>query len=288
MRDQGRSEAVRFIPACAGNTTNGTGGTSATTVHPRVCGEHGGGRRGPQRGPGSSPRVRGTRRRRPVPAVETRFIPACAGNTADERVRNPPQPVHPRVCGEHPARTTGHRHCSGSSPRVRGTPEWRQLPHPCPRFIPACAGNTLLPVLCADPRAVHPRVCGEHREAVHPQPPLFGSSPRVRGTPMSSASSPRCMRFIPACAGNTSSMRCFSRARAVHPRVCGEHSAACCSRAASLGSSPRVRGTPWLPEFDAVDVRFIPACAGNTPVPPPAWPLPAVHPRVCGEHYIGL
>ena len=50
------------------------------TVHPRVCGEqdivqgalHGMG--------GSSPRVRGTGFRCQLPARDSRFIPACAGN----------------------------------------------------------------------------------------------------------------------------------------------------------------------------------------------------------------
>ena len=72
----------RFIPAWAGNTSCGTPGGSAHTVHPRVGGEH-----APRRTPfrhrtGSSPRGRGTHSQGAPAAPENRFIPAWAGNTS--------------------------------------------------------------------------------------------------------------------------------------------------------------------------------------------------------------
>ena len=61
-RQLGRQEAnCRFIPACAGNTSERRAGRSRTTVHPRVCGEH------------AIVGIGGD--------LLTRFIPACAGNT---------------------------------------------------------------------------------------------------------------------------------------------------------------------------------------------------------------
>ena len=51
---------------------------------------------------------------------------------------------------------------------------------------------------------------------------------------------------------------------AVHPRVCGELGAVARWSKVGDGSSPRVRGTRLRFEDDAVVVRFIPACAGNS------------------------
>ena len=51
------------------------------------------------------------------------------------------------------------------------------------------------------------------------------------------------VRFIPACAGNSSLSMRGATARPVHPRVCGELRLAVNVRWCKGGSSPRVRGT---------------------------------------------
>ena len=51
-----------------------------------------------------------------------------------------------------------------------------------------------------------------------------------------------------------------------------------------IGSSPRVRGTPAAFANPLGNLRFIPACAGNTGAWVEAVASDAVHPRVCGEH----
>ena len=169
-------------------------------------------------------------------------------------------------------------HIDGSSPRVRGTlvdgfrGEIRSVP-------------------------VHPRVCGEHNQGQADTDGRLqiGSSPRVRGTrPLALCyDPPRGLRFIPACAGNTTAVGFWHRrfGRTVHPRVCGEH-----KRQDILDQRrwrtvhPRVCGEhryalaskPFEPR-----ILFIPACAGNTPTEkePVGYPsLNTVHPRVCGEH----
>ena len=72
----------------------------------------------------------------------------------------------------------------------------------------------------------------------------------------------------------------------VHPRVCGERSVNMISSRSVTGSSPRVRGTRTPFDLECIELRFIPACAGN------AWSKPVkassipVHPRVCGERLI--
>ncbi len=52
----------------------------------------------------------------------------------------------------------------------------------------------------------------------------------------------------------------------------------------SVGSSPRLRGTPLVVHFAVPHGRFIPAFAGNTIDPDRGYRARPVHPRVCGEH----
>ena len=187
------------------------------------------------------------------------------------------------MCGEQISRR--RRSCigTGSSPRVRGTvPRQPELATPL-RFIPACAGNRGGFHARVGDVTVHPRVCGE-QETFGTDPSVeAGSSPRVRGTASRGIISRRLLRFIPACAGNSVGVSHPYRSAAVHPRVCGEQRIGPLSAHNDTGSSPRVRGT--VAGFQALvdTVRFIPACAGNSPgACSGRWSGP-VHPRVCGE-----
>ena len=193
------------------------------TVHPRVCGELGRGRRRTVRGAGSSPRVRGTRTC-PTPS-------------------RPPPTVHPRVCGELLQTLEPELRQAGSSPRVRGTRREFGEYRGQVRFIPACAGNSLAPAASTAVKPVHPRVCGELPNAVGAWCDADGSSPRVRGTLRRRAARIGSWRFIPACAGNSRSVYLAQRRRTVHPRVCGELLLGRMVGVAVHGSSPRVRGT---------------------------------------------
>ena len=188
------------------------------------------------------------------------------------------------MCGEHPRSLRTGRHRLGSSPRVRGTRPGLPSTRTFHRFIPACAGNTPWAGIACSTLSVHPRVCGEHGITGTPLIEVIGSSPRVRGTRFQSQPSTQHMRFIPACAGNTTSASRRGCARTVHPRVCGEHLLRLRYMAVMYGSSPRVRGTHGGGRSSFVWCRFIPACAGNTRQETAlAVPL-QVHPRVCGEH----
>ena len=263
-RQPRRCAGHRFIPACAGNTTAPAHRRRVRSVHPRVCGEHGEFAPVPVRPAGSSPRVRGTRVGPARAGHEFRFIPACAGNTPLRRYAARLDSVHPRVCGEHLEDFDDAFVQGGSSPRVRGTRRCDGRRRRRRRFIPACAGNTTPRSTEPDTRTVHPRVCGEHRYGSSRRPSTAGSSPRVRGTPLGVRVRDDAVRFIPACAGNTSGCASSCAGLPVHPRVCGEHMARYRYDKPNYGSSPRVRGTRVAAGSLLRPARFIPACAGNT------------------------
>ena len=140
------------------------------------------------------------------------------------------------------------------------------------------------PRATASTSAVHPRVCGEHCSPLLIARLRRGSSPRVRGTLVVIGRQFDCLRFIPACAGNTHRRRVHCDIESVHPRVCGEHPGRTRAAVFNDGSSPRVRGTREDLLCAGPVRRFIPACAGNTRRTEVSRRDYAVHPRVCGEH----
>ena len=69
-----------IIPACAGNRPRVLSSLKRLWDHPRVCGEQPGGNKKDFPKEGSSPRVRGTGTYHCVVQLQSRIIPACAGN----------------------------------------------------------------------------------------------------------------------------------------------------------------------------------------------------------------
>ena len=235
---------------------------------------------------GSSPLARGTLRVVARREPEARFIPARAGNTAGPPCRGRTRPVHPRSRGEHSrdAEAAIRRH--GSSPLARGTRPHHPAPRRRRRFIPARAGNTPSAASTRRRRPVHPRSRGEHGRQVDEVAVRYGSSPLARGTRPERCTRPRCRRFIPARAGNTSGAAAGRGSSPVHPRSRGEHGLPgscwwCC-----MGSSPLARGTPRAREVVLLARRFIPARAGNTSLGASRAGSSSVHPRSRGEHPI--
>ena len=134
--------------------------------------------------------------------------------------------------------------------------------------------------------AVHPRRCGEHLFFFCSAIVSAGSSPQVRGTRSLVCSWDQRHRFIPAGAGNTESGVSHGWTDTVHPRRCGEHWTVSALLRHCIGSSPQVRGTRFSDGFQSVNVRFIPAGAGNTDKRSSCCSYSPVHPRRCGEHLI--
>ncbi len=187
------------------------------------------------------------------------------------------------MCGEQFSLSFSPVVTGGSSPRVRGTGLAGAENAEFYRFIPACAGNRWNLRRITRDQTVHPRVCGEQASAPAQPSRTFGSSPRVRGTGRGGQTAVPRLRFIPACAGNRwRTTRTASRCT-VHPRVCGEQKRTAAANWNKPGSSPRVRGTARSPRPSRPSGRFIPACAGNSPLKATPLTVPSVHPRVCGE-----
>ena len=177
------SSERRIIPARAGNAGARSARAGAGSDHPRACGERGGDSGALSGSGGSSPRVRGTRFPNVRRQRRDRIIPARAGNAP---TRHPPcrgRPDHPRACGERFSRMRSVTSAHGSSPRVRGTLKYKDLPGVGPRIIPARAGNARPFLSRAYGSQDHPRACGERGFDSGAKYAPAGSSPRVRGTP---------------------------------------------------------------------------------------------------------
>ena len=147
---------------------------------------------------------------------------------------------------------------------MRGTPQPLTAKANRAGIIPACAGNTVVPLPSGRRVGDHPRVCGEHNKGDYLGFFRAGSSPRVRGTPVGHSIGLNGIGIIPACAGNTDMLCELLGWDKDHPRVCGEHCGYLRDEVAPIG--------------------IIPACAGNTNASRFCAIALRDHPRVCGEH----
>ena len=163
------------------------------------------------------------------------------------------------------------------------------LPHTArayPRIgiIPADAGSTRSSRCAGSRRGDHPRGCGEHPEITVPFSSSTGSSPRMRGAPVSNPDRLMTTRIIPADAGSTRCLSIFWSNSQDHPRGCGEHGGRGQSARRVEGSSPRMRGAPDSLCKPIPRVGIIPADAGSTRQSLQANSKSRDHPRGCGEH----
>ena len=198
--DQGTSPRVRgkprrraskrsrrwYIPARAGEAARRQRSALISRVHPRACG----GSRAPvndrSHHPGTSPRVRGKRALPPDVHDDAGYIPARAGEAPPCRPSPPRLQVHPRACGGSTLWRATRELTTGTSPRVRGKlPKSLRL-LAAKRYIPARAGEATTAAADAQSGTVHPRACGGSRKVWDARWRTHGTSPRVRGKPVTS------------------------------------------------------------------------------------------------------
>ena len=120
----------------------------------------------------------------------------------------------------------------------------------------------------------------------------IGPPSLAQGTRIAVGFSTSISRFIPACAGNSTSTITFLAPMAVHPRLRGELLLLPLPHAQNTGSSPLTRGTHVLSLVINDTCRFIPAYAGNSLIRRPTKTAKSVHPRLRGElglnHHVDL
>ncbi|RYM92971.1 hypothetical protein PG2011B_1426 [Bifidobacterium animalis subsp. lactis] len=212
------------------------------------------------------------------------IIPALAGNITPGGLPGCVPRDHPRACGEHWTLCGILSLTLGSSPRLRGTSDYRPCAALQSGIIPALAGN-----ICARRYANrtcrdHPRACGEHHANKGKTAGQGGSSPRLRGTldavrnPLAHAG------IIPALAGNMCMPLLMMVSFRDHPRACGEHPYKNPILNHTAGSSPRLRGTSVHERSGEHRRGIIPALAGNIRRPNRGGSCRWDHPRACGEH----
>ena len=252
--------------------------------HPRACGEHFDpiGTRTPVGG--SSPRLRGTQKRARARRQKRGIIPALAGNTVFGGFDLVGGGDHPRACGEHMTSSPSKGEHMGSSPRLRGTLLSRARRVGRKGIIPALAGNTNRACIRNAVAWDHPRACGEHWSTVVVASTIWGSSPRLRGTPIRAKPAVHPAGIIPALAGNTAFAWLPSARTRDHPRACGEHHSGAGELTHLRGSSPRLRGTRLKCSRKNYTTGIIPALAGNTASSYSLSLACRDHPRACGEH----
>ena len=216
--------------------------------------------------------------------ADVRIIPAHAGQTEQKALPHIFATDHPRACGANTIAFGEFFVGSGSSPRMRG----KQVPHDMPcralRIIPAHAGQTLPRGPRIRPWSDHPRACGANwvlGQHVNVAP---GSSPRMRGKPMTRCSRCSGIRIIPAHAGQTPPPTGWKRGEPDHPRACGANALYVIGTVESSGSSPRMRGKRRRDIRVIALRRIIPAHAGQTRSCSCLVRVCADHPRACGAN----
>ena len=147
--------------------------------------------------------MRGTPRAWSSSLAEMGLIPTYAGNTVVGIVQMERNGAHPHVCGEHGVVAESVGGGGGSSPRMRGTLEDSAEGVRTTGLIPTYAGNTSAEEIVSALSGAHPHVCGEHAIRASISSALRGSSPRMRGTPLTRLIVPILAGLIPTYAGNT-------------------------------------------------------------------------------------
>ena len=194
---------LALIPAYAGSTCGAIRLPSKVSAHPRLRGEHVHRMAHGPTGGGSSPLTRGAPRTSRSKNALYRLIPAYAGSTRYSLFISSSDGAHPRLRGEHLTAVALVPIPAGSSPLTRGAHMAQGGITRAYRLIPAYAGSTSAPPMCAASIPAHPRLRGEHRRAVVPRHAVGGSSPLTRGALSPPLPWSPSLRLIPAYAGST-------------------------------------------------------------------------------------
>ena len=278
------AQARGIIPAHAGLTLLCHQHELSGWDHPRACGAHRIMRRETLRKIGSSPRMRGSLHQLRYFSQFAGIIPAHAGLTKVKSAIMVGCRDHPRACGAHIKQTYNKSLAMGSSPRMRGSPIFFKSSPLVTGIIPAHAGLTIHIKNIFNSNRDHPRACGAHKKKRRRKTAKKGSSPRMRGSLLSSILSVQRIGIIPAHAGLTRCAAAPATTRRDHPRACGAHGSLLKIGSVNTGSSPRMRGSLCRRIDRKREQGIIPAHAGLTPLIDGVPFSDGDHPRACGAH----
>ena len=150
------------------------------------------------------------------------------------------------------------------------------------RSIPAPAGEPLWLSPGIWTSSVYPRACGGTAVLDVDGDVRAGLSPRLRGNRCEPCKTVRVVGSIPAPAGEPSGHFCPSVSLKVYPRACGGTPAPVSRALPRSGLSPRLRGNHRYAVQHHVQLRSIPAPAGEPSQGVPGAGGPPVYPRACG------
>ena len=213
---------------------------------------------------GSSPLTRGKPFTTWVSGTASGLIPAHAGKTAPNGIKNFADGAHPRSRGENRLIHWPPRTLVGSSPLTRGKHHRRDHAGRGPGLIPAHAGKTWWGRSSLACSRAHPRSRGENERRVKMSAATLGSSPLTRGKPLTRPLSPARQGLIPAHAGKTCSRRRRGWSRGAHPRSRGENWVWACPTRWTRGSSPLTRGKQERERVQPLADGLIPAHTEKT------------------------
>ena len=241
------------VPSCDGPIPAGAGepwGTMLqlfpTWAYPRGCGGTCSAMLERGLGQGLSPRVRGNRVVFRSSPINSRPIPAGAGEPLLRSCLRFSFGAYPRGCGGTVAGAFQFWRQRGLSPRVRGTLSLSLIPSESIGPIPAGAGEPKggrMPVIT---NKAYPRGCGGTTLAHGLPADPKGLSPRVRGNRKYLFSVATRQGPIPAGAGEPRAQRSPVNVIRAYPRGCGGTNVVFGSDDPALGLSPRVRGNLLL------------------------------------------
>ncbi len=151
------------------------------------------------------------------------------------------------------------------------------------RIGPACAGKSLLWIICILIPTDHPRMCGEKSPWYTGFTGMAGSPPHVRGKEDCAIPRRLPLGITPACAGKRSIGGKQMTKGEDHPRMCGEKGTQSGMSKPTEGSPPHVRGKALSGGGTVSGRRITPACAGKSFIVSIFTDLAKDHPRMCGE-----
>ena len=212
------------------------------------------------------------------------LIPAHAGKTVTERLRQWPGGAHPRSRGENHGVESRVVNQTGSSPLTQGKHEEGGRGGAETGLISAHAGKTRRGGAAGCRPRAHPRSRGENSFSACLSAKSRGSSPLTRGKPRRRHARAVTFGLIPAHAGKT--YRAIPRrfSGRAHPRSRGENPIRPSPRYRSNGSSPLTRGKQETAANQDPESGLIPAHAGKTEFTGALVDGSGAHPRSRGEN----